>query len=652
MDDIVTFADEVPPPKSPTQSAWKILIADDDPAVHLVTKLALGEFTLEGRRLELLSAYGEDDTRRLLEEHPDIALILLDVVMDTMDSGFTLVRYIRETLQNKDVRIIMRTGQSGNAPEDRIIISYDINDFKDKTELTVAKLRTTMISSLRTYNHLKIIAEEQQKSSASRAYLHSIIDSLSSVLITLDFDFQVLLWNREAERWTGISADEARGHTLFEVAPVFEPLKALLQSLKGRATGGRIERTSVPMWRNGQVFVHLILQSLSGSNGPEILLRLDDRTIAKQQNDQILRSQKVNAFSALAAGVAGELAEVLHSNDPDSVERIRAWGVRASGLLDRLAQFSPLALPDRQAQDWSALVRRKAEALTAPPGVTLSFRAPGTPAWVGAHPGGLDTMVDNLLENALDAMTSAPGVEKLEGPRVVDVTLDQEVLSEDQRTKHPEVTPGPYWVLTVQDHGVGMTAEVANQVFDPYFTTKPRGQGLGLGLPLVYSLAEGLGGFVDLTSRPGLGTAVRVFLPGWTGSAEGGGRREAVLLCEDDALLRQVTARILRNHGFEVLEAMDGTGALEVFQGNRDRIRLAVLDLILPGIPGFEVFRAIHDRAPSIPVILTSGFGRSEAVDRAVAEGLSSFLQKPYRAEELITAIDHALGGRAGQESG
>jgi len=85
----------------------------------------------------------EADTRKLLDEHPDIALILLDVVMDTMDSGFTLVRYIRENLGNKDVRIIMRTGQSGNAPEDRIIIDYDINDFKDKTELTVAKLRTT-----------------------------------------------------------------------------------------------------------------------------------------------------------------------------------------------------------------------------------------------------------------------------------------------------------------------------------------------------------------------------------------------------------------------------------------------------------------------------------------------------------------------------
>ena len=515
MDDILTFADELPAAGPNPGSPWKILIADDDPAVHLVTKLALGDFTFEGRRLELLSAYGEEDTRRLLGQHPDTALILLDVVMDTTDSGFALVRYIRETLKNKDLRIIMRTGQSGSAPEDRIIIDYDINDFKDKTELTVAKLRTTLISSLRTYSHLRIIADEQSKSSANRAYLHTIIDSLSSVLITLNLELRVLLWNREAERWTGIGPERATDRKLFEVAPVFEPLRSLFQDLLAAPDRGRLEKTSVPLWNGGQAFVHLILQTLPGSNGPEILFRLDDRTVAKRQSDQILRSQKVNAFSTLAAGVAGELSEVLSSPAPDAADRIRAWGLRASGLLDRLVQFSPLALPDREAQDWSALVAQKVEVLALPPGVTLTFRPPASSAWVGAHPGGLETMVDNLLENALDAMTSAPGAAELPGPRAVDVGLDREELQDDDQLKHPDVNAGSYWVLTVRDYGVGMSPEVASQVFDPYFTTKPDGQGLGLGLPLVYSLAEGLGGFVDLTSAPGAGTLVRVFLPAW-----------------------------------------------------------------------------------------------------------------------------------------
>lgn len=639
MDDILTFADELTPPGDSSGPPWKILIADDEPSVHLVTKLALGDFTFEGRRLELLSAYGEEDTRRLLGDHPDIALILLDVVMDTMDSGFSLVRYIRDTMKNKDVRIIMRTGQSGNAPEDRIIINYDINDFKDKTELTVAKLRTTMISSLRTYSHLKIIAEEQRKSHANRAYLHTIIDSLSSILVTLNFQNQVLLWNREAERWTGIAAEKAQGRDFFEVAPVFAPLKALFQQVLDHPGPGphpRIERTAVPLWKDEQVFVHLSLQVLPGSSGPEILFRLDDRTLAKQQDDQVLRSQKVNAFSSLAAGIAGELEQILEATGGATAERIRTWGLRASGLLDRLAKFSPLAVPGRVSQDWAALVNLKLESKPRPQGVSAVFAQPPAFAWVGAHPGGLETMVENLLDNAFDAMVSKPGV--------VEVRLEREELREADRQKHPDLVEGAYWCLSVRDHGVGMSAEVADQVFDPYFTTKPNGQGLGLGLPLVYSLTEGLGGFVDLSSQPGEGTLVRVCLPSWEGLEDQAPGETVILLCDDEPMMRQVAGKILRHQGYQVLEAADGAAALELLRSEGTRIRLVILDMVLPGIPGLEVFREIRQRAPGVPVLLSSGFGRGEGVDQALAEGVAGFLQKPYRAAALGDAVRRALG--------
>lgn len=647
MDDVLTFADEMPSHGGERGVPWKILIADDEPSVHLVTKLALGDFTFEGRPLELLSAYGEEDTRRLLAEHPDIALILLDVVMDTMDSGFALVRFIRDTLKNKDVRIIMRTGQSGNAPEDRIIINYDINDFKDKTELTVAKLRTTMISSLRTYSHLKIIAEEQRKSHDNRAYLHTIIDSLSSVLITLDFEGKVLLWNQEAERWTGISAEEARDHELFEVAPVFAPLKALFQQLleAGPETRQRIERTAVPLWKGEQVFVHLILQVLRGSNGPEVLFRLDDRTVAKQQDDQVLRSQRVNAFSALAAGIAGELDQVLKISEGNPLERIRAWGIRASGLLERLVRFSPLAASPRVSQDWAALVKHTIDSRPLPPGVEVRFPQPPAFAWVGAHHGGLEAMVENLLDNALDAVTVMPGAEGLPGPRTIEVSLELRELRDADRQKHPDLGEGAFWCLSITDHGVGMSTEVAEQVFDPYFTTKARGQGLGLGLPLVYSLTEGLGGFIDLRSAPGEGTEVKVYLPAWDEFEDPVSHDEgALLLCDDEPLMRQVAGKILRHQGFQVLEAADGAAALELLKTEGARIRLVILDMVLPGLPGLEVFREIHQRAPGVPVLLSSGFGRGEGVDQALAEGVAGFLQKPYRAEALVAAVRQTLG--------
>lgn len=146
-----------PPTGSADKPAWKIVIADDEKEVHTMTRMVLGDYTFEGRGVELISAYSGEETVRLVREHPDIAVILLDVVMESDDAGLEAVRAIRRDLKNTLVRIILRTGQPGKAPESRIISGYDINDYKEKTELTLQKLFTTVTSALRAYRDLKII---------------------------------------------------------------------------------------------------------------------------------------------------------------------------------------------------------------------------------------------------------------------------------------------------------------------------------------------------------------------------------------------------------------------------------------------------------------------------------------------------------------
>lgn len=142
------------PPISPPHSGWKVLIVDDEPEVHSVTRLALKGFEFSTRPLQLITAHSGDEARRIAREQPDIALILLDVVMETDDAGLRVVRYIREELDNAFVRIILRTGQPGQAPEHEVITTYDINDYKNKTELTQEKLFTTVYTSLSAYRHL------------------------------------------------------------------------------------------------------------------------------------------------------------------------------------------------------------------------------------------------------------------------------------------------------------------------------------------------------------------------------------------------------------------------------------------------------------------------------------------------------------------
>lgn len=139
---------------------WRVLIVDDDVDVHVVTKFALSQANFEGRRLSFLHAYSGEEAMAVLQATPDIAVVLLDVIMETQDAGLQIARQIREDLHYKAVRIILRTGQPGQALEHRIITDYDINDFWCKTDLTNRKLFTTVIASLRTYASLRE-AEQQ-----------------------------------------------------------------------------------------------------------------------------------------------------------------------------------------------------------------------------------------------------------------------------------------------------------------------------------------------------------------------------------------------------------------------------------------------------------------------------------------------------------
>lgn len=140
-----------------TDKPWKLLLIDDEPEVHEVTRLVLNNFRFEGKGLQFLSAYNVDEAKKLLQEHDNIAVTLLDVVMETETSGLELVKYIREVLHNHQIRIVLRTGQPGQAPEHEVISNYDINDYKEKTELTSQKMATVMFASLRAYRDIMTI---------------------------------------------------------------------------------------------------------------------------------------------------------------------------------------------------------------------------------------------------------------------------------------------------------------------------------------------------------------------------------------------------------------------------------------------------------------------------------------------------------------
>src|SRR5260221_2133678 len=173
-DDIVHLIDDPgdePPEQGPR---WKIAVIDDEPAVHDGTRFALSDYRLNGEGLEISCAYSAAEGRELMRRQADVAVVLLDVIMESDTAGLGLVEYIRNDLKNETVRIILRTGQPGQAPERRIVVDYDINDYKAKTELTADKLFTSLTAALRSYQQLQRMIE-------TRRGLEIIVDAASTL---------------------------------------------------------------------------------------------------------------------------------------------------------------------------------------------------------------------------------------------------------------------------------------------------------------------------------------------------------------------------------------------------------------------------------------------------------------------------------------
>ncbi len=216
--DLEFLPEEIPVPAS-TAIPWKLLVVDDEPEVHLITRMVLQDYIFEGRALTILEARSAEEAKGLLMAHPDIAVILLDVVMETDHSGLDLVRWIRQDHGNFLVRIILRTGQPGAAPEKKVILEYEINDYKSKTELTSIKLFTAVTSAIRAWRDLKIIKRSKEgfqkivnasrELFGSRAVGHFIEGVLTQLTSLLYFDDESLYLHSEGLALQG-SAEEYR----------------------------------------------------------------------------------------------------------------------------------------------------------------------------------------------------------------------------------------------------------------------------------------------------------------------------------------------------------------------------------------------------------------------------------------------------------
>lgn len=446
-----------------------------------------------------------------------------------------------------------------------------------------------------------------------------------------------------------------------------EVARYLSKAVMGMGKGGQIEAR---LAGSRGVAAQIYLQRVAGRSGEAgaLLLNFLDTTEQKNLEEQFAQSQKMQAVGQLAGGVAHDFNNLLTAmigfcdlllsrhgpGDPSfaDIMQIKQNANRAANLVRQLLAFSRrqtlqpkiINITDALAEMSNLLRRLIGEK------IDLKVSHGRDIGLVKVDPGQLDQVIINLVVNARDAMAGEGGT--------LTVQTSTEIIDEPTATGTEVIPPGDYIGIKVTDTGIGIPKDNLTRIFEPFFSTKQRGEGTGLGLSTVYGIVKQTGGFIAVNSEEGKGTTFTIYLPRYEASEEEIAETQAVieetpsrdltgtgaiLLVEDEDAVRTFGARALRSKGYDVLEANNGDNALEVLNNTDKVIDLVISDVVMPGIDGPTLIRMLREKKPELKVIFISGYAEDTYRDELDEENGVHFLPKPFSLKDLATKVKEVL---------
>ncbi|MCC9624091.1 response regulator [Thalassospira sp. MA62] len=446
-----------------------------------------------------------------------------------------------------------------------------------------------------------------------------------------------------------------------------EVARYLSKAVMGMGKGGQIEARLAGA---RGVAAQIYLQRVAGRSGESgaLLLNFLDTTEQKNLEEQFAQSQKMQAVGQLAGGVAHDFNNLLTAmigfcdlllsrhgpGDPSfaDIMQIKQNANRAANLVRQLLAFSRrqtlqpkiINITDALAEMSNLLRRLIGEK------IDLKVTHGRDIGLVKVDPGQLDQVIINLVVNARDAMAGEGGT--------LTVQTNPEIVDEATATGTEVIPPGDYIGIKVSDTGIGIPKENLTRIFEPFFSTKQRGEGTGLGLSTVYGIVKQTGGFIAVNSEEGKGTTFTIYLPRYEATEAELAETEAVtdetpsrdltgtgaiLLVEDEDAVRTFGARALRGKGYDVLEANNGDNALEVLAKTDKTIDLVISDVVMPGIDGPTLIRMLREKKPELKVIFISGYAEDTYRDELDEENGVHFLPKPFSLKDLATKVKEVL---------
>ena len=633
-----------------------VLLIEDDEDDYIITRALLEKAQTIECDLEWVSTY-EEGRDAILTDRYDVCLV--DYRLGS-GSGLDLLEEVNER-GGVQAPIILLTGQ-GDLEVDLSAMAAGAADYLSKNEIDAPLLERSIRYAVERKQAEQRIREQAQ-----------LLDKARDAILAYDLDGQIVYWNKGAERLTGWAEEDILGemaHSCLYDPDQEDKLKRCHDTMMAEGEWAGELRMRTADGEERVVESRWTLVRDSAGDPKQVLVINTDITERKRLESQFLRSQRMESIGRLVGGIAHDLGNLLMpitlgvkvlrrrlDTDDEKTERtlsmIQQSAARGADMVEQVLAFARGVEGERVALDLGAIVEEVENITeeTFPERISVTTHVPDDLRQVVGDATQIQQVLMNLCVNARDAM-----------PDGGTLTLEAETItfSEAEAQRKIDAEPGEYVQVRVQDTGTGMPDEVADKIFEPFFSTKEEGEGTGLGLSTAYSIIKSHDGFIDVESEEGVGTTFRVHLPVAEKEAVpdetdpasapvadeiASGAR--VLVVDDEEFIRETAQQTLENAGYAVATAESAHDALEWVEEREGAVDAVVTDLRMPDMGGLALIRALHAQYPSLPIVAVSGLadGRTE---EALSAGAHAFLAKPITAEKLQEALRDALRAAEG----
>lgn len=492
----------------------------------------------------------------------------------------------------------------------------------------------------------------------------NLLDIAQDAIIVRDLEDRIIYWNQSAERIYGWTREEAiikdSSGLLNTETEINKQALAVVRE-KGSWFGELKQVT-----KNQKTIIMESRWSLvrdEYGNPKSILTINTDITDRKIIEQQFLRAQRLESVGTLASGLLHDLNNILtpiilavpfmkeklkDETSQDILRTLESSAKRGEGVVRQLMSFVRGVQGEHVTLQLKHLLWELLNFVseTFPPMIKVRRHCPKGIWNVEGDATQLYQVLMNLAINARDAMPDG-------GTLAID--LQNVILDEQEANLHFRAVPGPYVVLSVKDAGTGIPPEIINQIFDPFFTTKEPGKGTGLGLSSVLSIVKSHGGFIDVHSEVGKGSEFKVYLPAKEEEVKENviksnnmpmGHGETVLVVDDEKSLQDLVRATLESRRFKVMTAFDGHEAISIYEKNRNKIDVVLLDMLMPNMNGLVTIPALKRINPNVKIIGMSG-SMLENLPKEMAELVKElpFLQKPFDSEDMVMLVNNEIYG-------